>query len=493
MNRVKMSCQSPRDAISEATSNGHQSVSNQIVRMNSGANDLDELFKAVQNPQDSLIPLSVPMRQRKLPASFFKQPDGPNSASHSRESSLDASFSPPPLSQPSNSPLSPASPQQQQTIQHHMSAVPSGLTISHPRAHSSPASLQQTLAVSQAMASAQQSSHIRQYSFDVDSIPLPQGWEMGKTESGERYFINHITKTTQWEDPRRKVIQQQLQQQTQPRVVVIPQNNTNTSNNANNNSTGNLNQGLGPFPTGWEPAQTPSGDIYFINHVESKTTWIDPRLPPSAQQNRAQLNNGRTPPPPFTRNAVPPSLVTALQNMNTSGSTNTDNIRLQQQQRLMSLELERQKLRQRQSEILSGRLPPISSTGIDPFLGGNNSAFNNDCHSRQESGDSGLGLGSNYSLPHTPEDFLNIEDALNNTEDANNNINRSNDLGLEGLNVGNLDLVSENMESDDLIPTLTDDFGTDILSIVEEQLDTNRLSIVEEQLDSNDNNIMTWL
>lgn len=27
-------------------------------------------------------------------------------------------------------------------------------------------------------------------------------------------------------------------------------------------------------------------------------------------------------------------------------------------------------------------------------------------HSRQESADSGLGLGNNYSLPHTPEDFL---------------------------------------------------------------------------------------
>lgn len=27
-------------------------------------------------------------------------------------------------------------------------------------------------------------------------------------------------------------------------------------------------------------------------------------------------------------------------------------------------------------------------------------------HSRQESADSGLGMGNNYSLPHTPEDFL---------------------------------------------------------------------------------------
>ncbi|CAG2108992.1 unnamed protein product [Medioppia subpectinata] len=488
---------------------GNESNGNhQILRINSGANDLDELFKAVANPKDSYIPLSVPMRQRNLPASFFRPPDGSTSASHSRESSLDASFSPP-LSQPSGSPLSPASPQQP-SLQQHMSAVPAGLTISHPRAHSSPASLQQTLAVSAAMASAQQqqSVHLRQYSYDIDAIPLPEGWQMNKTETGERYFIDHNNKTTQWEDPRKKQIQQQLQAQIQPRLVVVSQTNNNTANNAINNKTSgsatNLSSSLGPFPKGWESAHTEDGDVYYISHIECRTTWIDPRLPLSAQQSRAQLHTGRTPPPPFTGNTVPPSLVAALQNMNTSGNTSavstTDTIRLQQQQHqrtLLTLELERQKLRQRQSEILSKpsplvpsslvdntsgiRLPPISSTGIDPFLSGNSSAFNNnDCHSRQESADSGLGLGSNYSLPHTPEDFLNIEDALNGGDDANNNMSRNNDLGLDGLAVGSLDLVPENMESDDLVPTLTD-FGTDILSIVEEQLDSNR------------DNIMTWL
>ncbi|CAG2170780.1 unnamed protein product [Oppiella nova] len=436
------------------------------------------------------------MRQRNLPASFFKPPDGAHSASHSRESSLDASFSPP-LSQPSatGSPLSPASPQQQ-TLQQ-MSALPTGLTISHPRAHSSPASLQQTLAVSAAMASGQQPIHMRNYSYDIDSIPLPEGWQMSKTESGECYFINHNNKTTQWEDPRKKQIQQQLQQQTQPRLVVVSQTNNNTNNAINNTNAGsatNLSSSLGPFPKGWDSARTENGDVYYISHIECRTTWIDPRLPPSQQQSRAQLHNGRTPPPPFVANTVPPSLVAALQNMNTSGSNSTtDALRLQQQQQqqhqrtLLNLELERQKLRQRQSEILSKPSSLVdnstgirlASTGIDPFLSGNNSAFNNDCHSRQESADSGLGLGSNYSLPHTPEDFLNIEDALN-TGDDTNNMSRSNDLGLEGLAVGNLDLVPENMESDDLVPTLTD-FGTDILSIVEEQLENNR------------DNIMTWL
>jgi protein yorkie len=48
---------------------------------------------------------------------------------------------------------------------------------------------------------------------------------------------------------------------------------------------------------------------------------------------------------------------------------------------------------------------------MDPFLSGINEQ-----HARQESADSGLGLGSAYSLPHTPEDFLaNIDDNMDGT------------------------------------------------------------------------------
>lgn len=47
---------------------------------------------------------------------------------------------------------------------------------------------------------------------------------------------------------------------------------------------------------------------------------------------------------------------------------------------------------------------------MDPFLG------ISEQHARQESADSGLGLGTAYSLPHTPEDFLgNIDDNMDGT------------------------------------------------------------------------------
>ncbi|KXJ81910.1 hypothetical protein RP20_CCG016717 [Aedes albopictus] len=32
--------------------------------------------------------------------------------------------------------------------------------------------------------------------------PLPDGWEEGITAKGERYYINHATRTTTWRDPR---------------------------------------------------------------------------------------------------------------------------------------------------------------------------------------------------------------------------------------------------------------------------------------------------
>jgi hypothetical protein len=34
------------------------------------------------------------------------------------------------------------------------------------------------------------------------SLPLPNEWEEKITANNEKYFINHVTKKTQWEDPR---------------------------------------------------------------------------------------------------------------------------------------------------------------------------------------------------------------------------------------------------------------------------------------------------
>lgn len=51
-----------------------------------------------------------------------------------------------------------------------------------------------------------------------------------------------------------------------------------------------------------------------------------------------------------------------------------------------------------------------TDVAMDPFLSGINEQ-----HARQESADSGLGLGSAYSLPQTSDDFLNIDENMDGT------------------------------------------------------------------------------
>jgi len=66
------------------------------------------------------------------------------------------------------------------------------LTPHHVRAHSSPASLQLGVVSGGSLACMPPPSpqHLRQSSYEIpDDVPLPPGWEMAKTASGQRYFL----------------------------------------------------------------------------------------------------------------------------------------------------------------------------------------------------------------------------------------------------------------------------------------------------------------
>uniref|UniRef100_G1NY26 WW domain containing transcription regulator 1 n=1 Tax=Myotis lucifugus TaxID=59463 RepID=G1NY26_MYOLU len=131
--------------------------------------DLEALFNSVMNPKPSS------WRKKILPESFFKEPD---SGSHSRQSSTDSSGG------------------------HPGPRLAGG--AQHVRSHSSPASLQLGTGAGAAISAAQQHAHLRQQSYDVtDELPLPPGWEMTFTTTGQRYFLNHIEKITTWQDPRK--------------------------------------------------------------------------------------------------------------------------------------------------------------------------------------------------------------------------------------------------------------------------------------------------
>lgn len=146
---------------------------NLVVRIDQDSDtELQALFDSVLKP-DSKKPLTVPFHMRKLPKSFFNPPStgskspSVSSISHSRENSADSAFG---------------------TIT--TTTASTGLQINHSRAHSSPASLQQTYASAQQQ---HQHQHLKQRSYDISTVdelgPLPPGWEQATTPEGQVYFL----------------------------------------------------------------------------------------------------------------------------------------------------------------------------------------------------------------------------------------------------------------------------------------------------------------
>lgn len=154
--------------------------SKQVVRVDQDSEtDLQALFDSVLKP-DSKRPLQVPWSMRKLPDSFFNPPStGSKSINHSRENSVDSAF---------GSSSGGANGGGATTV----NSV--SLQSAHHRAHSSPASLQQTYAVGQQQQPAPGHHHMKQRSYDVacktdDNTPLPPGWEQARTQEGQVYYL----------------------------------------------------------------------------------------------------------------------------------------------------------------------------------------------------------------------------------------------------------------------------------------------------------------
>ncbi|XP_064021571.1 WW domain-containing transcription regulator protein 1 [Pogoniulus pusillus] len=348
--------------------------------------ELEALFNAVMNPKPSS------WRKKILPESFFKEPD---SGSHSRQSSTDSGGPPP---RPS--------------------------AAQHVRSHSSPASLLGT-------ATAPQHAHLRQRSYDVtDELPLPPGWEMALTHTGQRYFLNHIEKITTWQDPRKT-----------------------------------MNQPLNPMSH--HPAATSTALPQRSMAMSQPNLVMNHQHQITASTAMSQQSRPPQTPQPGLLN-LPSALTTQQQQ--------------QQKLRLQRIQMERERIRMRQEELLRQeaalcrQLPmdsenmvpvqtavstpamtqdmrPITNNGSDPFL--NSGPY----HSREQSTDSGLGLGC-YSIPTTPEDFLSNVDEMDTGEtiaqttmSINPQQTRFPDF-LDCLPGTNVDLGT--LESEDLIPILND-------------------------------------
>ncbi|XP_071950222.1 transcriptional coactivator YAP1-like isoform X2 [Antedon mediterranea] len=397
--------------------------------------DLEDLFNKSLNPRqlDQVKQPNIPWTMRNLPKSFYQEPD--RKPLHSRESSTDNTS---------------------RLI---------GMHVVHNRAHSSPAQMQEIDRSTQ-----DQHTHLREQSLDVtaDDMPMPQGWEMAKTPQGQRYYLNHNTHTTTWEDPRKKMLTNQLKASVNQHEHMILQQNS--SNILQQNS---QMQDLGNLPEGWEQACSGDGEVYFINHLTRTTSWLDPRVVRALQQSHLTQ-------PPTNQPAQQVGQLTPQQR--------------QQKVRLQRLQLERERLRKRTQQILqqirreiSDDEHTVSSTGLDPFLG----------HNRQESGDSGCGM-SNYSHPRTPDGIIsnlddmetdNVEKKTDPNLHVNNNTHRMPPEFLDSMPGTSVDITSMeppdatqiNMENDDL-PSLPEPFNSDILTDMEADL-------LPSKMDS----ILTWL
>lgn len=123
-----------------------------------------------------------------------------------------------------------------------------------------------------AQQSAQNSTMMHTGATSPGTGELPPGWEQRWTPEGRPYFVDHNTRTTTWVDPRR---QQYIRMY-----------------GGQNNANGTIQQQpvsqLGPLPSGWEMRLTNTARVYFVDHNTKTTTWDDPRLPSSLDQNVPQ-------------------------------------------------------------------------------------------------------------------------------------------------------------------------------------------------------------
>ncbi|XP_048349701.1 transcriptional coactivator YAP1 isoform X5 [Sphaerodactylus townsendi] len=422
--------QQPGGAASGAPPAGHQIVH---VRGDSET-DLEALFNAVMNPKGANVPHTLPMRLRKLPDSFFKPPEP---KAHSRQASTDA-------------------------------GTAGVLTPQHVRAHSSPASLQLgtvspgTLPPSGVISGAAPSSqHLRQPSFEIpDDVPLPPGWEMAKTPSGQRYFLNHIDQTTTWQDPRKALLSQM--NVTAPTSPPVQQNIL--------NSAPAMSQRISQSAPVKQPPplapQSPSGGVLGSGSSSQQQQMRLQQL--QVEKERLRLKHQE-----LLRQVRPQ----ALRNINPSTANTPKRQELALRSQLPSMEQDGGSQNPVSSPGMSQELRTMTTNSSDPFL--NSGTF----HSRDESTDSGLSMSS-YSVPRTPDDFLNSVDEM----DTGDTINQSNIPShqnrfpdyleaIPGTNVdlGTLEGDAMNIEGEELMPSLQEALSSDILNDMESVLAATKL------------------
>nr|XP_045610101.1 transcriptional coactivator YAP1-A-like isoform X1 [Procambarus clarkii] len=353
--------------------------------------------------------------------------------------------------------------------------------------------------------------------------PLPESWEQAVTPEGEIYFINHEDKSTSWFDPRLLGLSSGSSDVSGARLSVL------STRKRWRKSALVASSPPPPAP----PPPPPAPRLYTTRHLQTAALLNGVQPPQHSQagsQSAGQQQQTQQQAPQQVSHQLPPLAPTV------SSSTAALQAR-QQTLRLQRLQMEHERLRLRQQEIIKTEqslrmslreeagpqqvqqsqqqqqqqqtaqtvaqqstqqtsqqqqqqqqqgselvltsagltlssapqtVTSVTTSAADPFIA------TTDFHSRQESADSGLGLGTNYSLPHTPEDFLaSMEDVEITPSDAEMKTSPANNI-LEAPEL-------ESMDSEDLVPSiqLNDDLSTDFIN---DMLETTKMD-----------NLHTWL
>ncbi|XP_013384362.1 E3 ubiquitin-protein ligase NEDD4 [Lingula anatina] len=85
----------------------------------------------------------------------------------------------------------------------------------------------------------------------VETEALPPGWEERQDNYGRTFYVNHVTRTTQWERP--------------------------------SLSRGNA------LPPGWEERVDANGRVYYVSHATRVTQWERPTMPATSEEGNARL------------------------------------------------------------------------------------------------------------------------------------------------------------------------------------------------------------
>ncbi|NXJ07461.1 SMUF2 ligase, partial [Odontophorus gujanensis] len=131
--------------------------------------------------------------------------------------------------------------------------------------------------------------------FDND---LPDGWEERRTASGRIQYLNHITRTTQWERPTRPA--SEYSSPGRPLSCFVDENTPITGTNGatcgqssdprlaerrvrsqrHRNYMSRTHLHTPPdLPEGYEQRTTQQGQVYFLHTQTGVSTWHDPRVP----------------------------------------------------------------------------------------------------------------------------------------------------------------------------------------------------------------------